>query len=154
MDHNPLLQSIAQQVAPAGQSMAGGSGSDPKLQFSVPCFDVEYQDSQAPTLRYIFFDLPFPELPFKMSFHIVNGWVGSTRQREQEIKILKPDGSIHLSTGKQPLQFVDQNTPFMAVNYFPDIPFDVEGLFQIAVFLEDREVLRYPITVRLAADKN
>lgn len=148
MDHNPFLQSIAQQVA-GGQ----GPGADPKLQFSVPCFEVEYQESQAPTLRYIFYDLPFPELPFKMSFHVVNGWIGSTRQRQQEIKILKPDGSVFVKTGQQPLQFVDENTPFMAVNYFPDMPFETPGLYKIVVFLEEKEVLRYPITVRVVDKK-
>ena len=144
MDHNPILQSIAQQV----DSTSSTDSGDPKLQFSVPCFEVEYQESQAPTLRYIFYDLPFPELPFKMSFHVVNGWIGSVRQRQQEIKIFKPDGSVFIKTGLQPLQFVDQNTPFMAVNYFPDMPFDTEGLYQLAVYLDDKEVIRYPLTVR------
>ncbi len=149
MDHNPILQSIANQVAP----IESGGSSDPKLQFSVPCFEVEYQESQAPTLRYIFYDLPFPELPFKMSFHVVNGWISSKRERQQEIKILKPDGSVFVKTGKQPLQFVDENTPFMAVNYFPDMPFDVPGLYQVVIFLEEKEVLRYPLTVRIADQK-
>lgn len=143
MDHNSFLQSIAQQVAPGGSS-----GGDPKLQFSVPCFEVEYQESHAPTLRYIFYDLPFPSLPFKMSFHIVNGWIGSTRQRHQEVKILKPDGSVFIATKQQPLDFVDENTPFMAVNAFPDLPFDQVGLYQVCVFLEQKEVLRYPLNVR------
>jgi len=145
MDHNPILSNIAQQVAP-GKETTGA----PKLQFSVPCFEVEYQESQAPTLRYIFYDLPFPELPFKMSFHVVNGWIGSKKQRQQEIKIFKPDGSVLLKTGQQPLEFVDENTPFMAVNYFPDLPFENPGLYQMAIFLEETEVLRYPITVRVA----
>lgn len=148
MDHNPILQSIASQVS-------GGAPqtNDPKLQFTVPCFEVEYQESQAPTLRYIFYDLPFPELPFKMSFHVVNGWIGSTVQRQQEIKILKPDGSVFVKTGQQPLQFVDENTPFMAVNFFPDMPFDAPGLYQIVVFLEEKEVIRYPLTVRVVEKK-
>lgn len=149
MDHNPILQGIANQIAPQTST----PNSDPKLQFSVPCFEVEYQESQAPTLRYIFYDLPFPELPFKMSFHLVNGWIGSTRERQQEVKILKPDGSIFIKTGKQPLQFVDENTPFMAVNFFPDMPFDVPGLFQIVTYLEDKEVLRYPLNVRITDQK-
>ncbi len=144
MDQNPLLQSIAAQVDPSLKKDIG----DPRLQFSVPCFEVEYQQSQAPTLRYVFYDLPFPEIPCKMSFHLVNGWIGGTRQRHQEVKLLRPDGSAHLSTGRQPLEFVDENTPFMAINYLPEIPFDVEGLWQVVVSLEDREVMRYPLTVR------
>ncbi len=149
MDQNPILQSIAAQVAP-GQ---GGARKEPRLQFSVPCFEVEYKEAQAPTLRYVFYDLPFPELPFKMSFHIVNGWIGGIQERHQEIKVLRPDGSVHLSTGKQPLQFVNEHTPFMAINYLPDIPFDKEGLFWIVVSLEDTEVIRYPITVRTVERK-
>lgn len=149
MDHNPILQSIAQQVA-AG----GSSGTDPKLQFSIPCFEVEYQDSQAPTLRYIFYDLPFPELPFRMSFYIVNGWIGSTRVRHQEVKILKPDGTQFIATGQQPLEFVEQNTPFMAVNSFPDLPFDQPGFYQIVVSLEQKEVIRYPLNVRVVERKD
>ena len=145
MDHNPILQSIAQQVAP---TQAGGG--DPKLQFSVPCLEVEYQEQRAPSLGFIFYDLPFAELPAKLSFYVVNGWIGSVRHRQQEIKILKPDGSVFLKTNQQPLQFVDQNTPFMAVNFFPDLPFTEVGLYQVAIFLEEREVLRYPLTVRLA----
>ena len=148
MDQNPILQSIAQQVAPGQQA----GTDDPKLQFSVPCFEVDYEESQAPSLRYIFYDLPFPkpfpEEPFKMSFHVVNGWIGSKRQRQQEIKILKPDGSVFVKTGLQPLEFVDENTPFMAVNFFPEMPFDVTGLYHIVVYLEQKEVIRYPLTVR------
>ena len=146
MDQNPLLQSIAQQVAP---SQSIGS-TDPKLQFSVPCFEVEYQDSQAPTLKYIFYDLPFPELPFKMSFHVVNGWIGSKKQRQQEVKILKPDGSVFVQTGQQPLEFVDEHTPFMAVNFFPDMPFQEPGYYNVVVYLEQKEVIRYPLNVRVA----
>lgn len=148
MDHNPFLQSIAQQVAPA---QAGGT--DPKLQFSVPCLEVEYQEQRAPSLGFIFYDLPFGELPSSLSFYVVNGWIGSDRHRQQEIKILKPDGSVFLKTGQQPLQFVDRNTPFMAVNYFPDLPFGELGLYQVVIYLEEKEMLRYPLTVRMAEGK-
>lgn len=147
MDHNPLLQSIAAQVSGGGPAKSG----DPKLQFSVPCFEVEYRDgSRAPSLLYIFYDLPFPELPRKLTFHIVNGWIGSARPRQQEIKILKPDGSEFMKTGQQPLEFVDEYTPFMAVNKFPDIPFSEPGYYYIVVYLEGTEVLRYPLRVRVA----
>lgn len=145
MDQNPFLKSIAQQVT--GESAAE---ADPKLQFSVPCFEVEYQESRAPSLRYIFYELPFPELPFEMNFHVVNGWVGSTVQRQQEIKIFKPDGTLFVKTGQQSLEFVDENTPFMAVNYFPKVPFTEAGVYKLVVYLEETEILSYPLTVRLA----
>lgn len=155
MDQNPILQSIAQQVSGGGKV-----GSDPKLQFSVPCFEVEYKESRAPSLMYIFFDLPFPKLPLDddFHFHIVNGWIlpqgatippGGVYKRQQEIKILKPDGSVFLKSGQQPLEFKDVHVPFMAVNKFPNLPFKEEGYYYIVVYLEEREVLRYPLRVRV-----
>jgi hypothetical protein len=154
MDANDFLKSIAQQVAPQNPTQpaaqTGGSYGigGPKLQFSVPCFEVEYEEQRAPSLKYIFFDLPFPSIPQRLSFHVVNGWIGGTQKAHQMIKILRPDGTVHLETPQQPLEFVDVNTPFLAVNFFPKIPFDAEGLFFIVVYLEDQEVLRYPLTVR------
>jgi hypothetical protein len=164
MDANDFLKSISQQVAPqtpqaptpVPQAVSYGTSnycsSGPKLQFSVPCFEVEYEEQRAPSLKYIFFDLPFPSIPQKLSFHVVNGWIGGTRTIHQMIKILRPDGTVHLETPKQPLEFVDVNTPFLAVNFFPKIPFDAEGHFFIVVHLEDQEVLRYPLTVRTAGE--
>lgn len=152
MDANDFLKNIAQQVAPQPASGGGYTPSGPKLQFSVPCFEVEYEEQRAPSLKYIFFDLPFPSIPQKLSFHIVNGWIGGTDKAHQMMKILRPDGTVHLETGKQPLEFVDVNTPFLAVNYFPSIPFDAEGLWYVVVYFEEQEVLRYPLTVRTVGE--
>lgn len=153
MDANDFLKNIAQQVAPQATGVSSPSGSGGvKLQFSVPCFEVEYEEQRAPSLKYIFFDLPFPSIPQRLSFHVVNGWIGGTAPLHQMIKILRPDGEVHLETPKQPLEFVDANTPFLAVNFFPKIPFDAEGLWQIVVFLEEQEVLRYPLTVRTVGE--
>jgi hypothetical protein len=157
MDANDFLKSIAQQVAPQNAPQAtpaAYSPSGPRLQFSVPCFEVEYEEQRAPSLKYIFFDLPFPSIPQHLSFHVVNGWIGGSKPAHQMIKILRPDGTIHLETPKQPLEFVDVNTPFLAVNFFPKIPFDAEGLFMIVVHLEDQEVLRYPLTVRTVGERS
>ena len=37
----------------------------------------------------------------------------------------------------------------MAVNKFPNLPFDVEGYYYVVVYLEEKEVLRYPLRVRV-----
>ena len=37
----------------------------------------------------------------------------------------------------------------MAVNYFPEMPFSEPGLYYIAVYLEQKEIIRYPLTVRV-----
>lgn len=152
MDANDFLKSIAQQVAPQNAPAAAthpSGGTGPRLQFSVPCFEVEYEQNRAPSLHYIFYDLPFEDLPKRLSFHVVNGWIGGQgKQYHQVISILKPDGQVHLETPRQPLEFQDVNTPFLAINLFPEIPFETEGLYFIVVRLEDQEVLRYPLTVR------
>ena len=148
MDANAFLKSISQQVAPQGASSGGPGGV--KLQFSVPCYEVDYEQKKAPSFQYIFYDLPFPQLPQYVGFHVANGWIGGTGLGlHQVIKILKPDGTVHLETPKQPLEFKDQYTPFMAINRFPEIPFEVEGYYWIVVYLEDQEQVRYPISSRV-----
>lgn len=148
MDANAFLKSISQQVAPQGASSGGPGGV--KLQFSVPCYEVDYEQKKAPSFQYIFYDLPFPQLPQYVGFHVANGWIGGTGLGlHQVIKILKPDGTVHLETPKQPLEFKDQYTPFLAINRFPDIPFETEGYYWIVVYLEDQEQVRYPISSRV-----
>lgn len=150
MDSNPLLQSIAQQVAPG----SGKPASKTKLQFSIPCFDVDYKSGKPPSIYYMFYDLPFPQLPKTLDFNIVNGWIGGQGSGQyQEIIILKPDGSTHLASGQQKLEFQDENTPFMLVNFFPKIPFEVPGPYQISVRLNGQEVIRYPLTVRVVGQQ-
>ncbi len=149
MDANSFLKSISQQVAPQGQAGTSGGTGGAKLQFSIPCYEVDYEQRKAPSFKYIFYDLPFPQLPQYVSFHVANGWIGGKGPGlHQVIKILQPDGSVHLETGRQPLEFVDEHTPFLAINRFPEIPFETVGHYWIVVYLEDQEVLRYPISSR------
>lgn len=149
MDANAFLKSISQQVAPEGGSSPGPNGV--KLQFSIPCYEVEYEERKAPSFRSIFYDLPFPQLPQYVGFHVANGWIGGRPDSglHQVIKMLKPDGSVHLETPRQPLQFRGEHVPFMAINRFPEIPFEVEGYYWIVVYLEEQEVLRYPLSSRV-----
>lgn len=144
MDNRPLTQtSVAPQSSPS-------PGVAPRLQFSIPCSEVDYKSGKAPILHSVFHEVPYPGELTQASFHIVNGWIGGAKGQDwkQEIKILKPDGSVHLASGLQPLEFVDANTPFMAVNFFPDIPFDRPGLYPIVISLNSQEKLRYPLVVR------
>lgn len=150
MDSNPLLQSIAAQVAPQ-PSQGGGAGGSAALQFSLPCFAVDFSPGKAPSIQYIFYELPFPHLPHELEFRVVNGWIGgSGGDLKQELKVLAPDGSVLVTSGPQTLEFVDQNTPRMVITKFSDVNFTAPGLYPIVTFLNGREVMRYPLTVRVA----
>lgn len=131
--------------------MGGGGGAGkPSLQFSVPCLNVKDPDDQPPSFEYLFYELPLPEFPFKASFYIANGWCSGTGTHQQSMKILKPDGNTLVETGLQDVTLKDQNTPFMAVNYFPDLVFEGPGVYKVEVFLGESKVLTYPLTVRKA----
>lgn len=126
------------------------ASSTPKLQFSVPCMKVDYENGKAPVFHEVFWELPHPGQGVQYTFHVANGWIGGAKGQkwQQEIKILKPDGSVHLASGLQPLDFEDAATPFMAINFFPDIPFAKPGLYQVLVSLNGQEAIRYPLVVR------
>ncbi len=131
-----------------GTELGSGSSNRPSLQFSVPCLEVDDQDQKPPTFKYLFYELPFPEFPFKASFFIANGWCSGQGSYSQSMKILKPDGSALVETGQQEVKLTDPNTPFMAVNFFKEIPFEAPGIFRIQVYLGSERVLEYPLTVR------
>lgn len=152
MDSNPLLQSIAAQVAPKSQPAGGSAAGAPALQFSLPCFEVDFQPGKAPSIQYLFYELPFPQLPHDLDFKVANGWVGAAAGQDlkQEVKILGPDGAVLVASGLQPLQFPDANTPHMVVTKFTKVTFSKPGLYPIVTYLNGREMLRYPLTVRTA----
>lgn len=130
----------------------------PSLQFSVPCLAV-VEEKGPPTFQGIFFELPFPQFPFKFpgkGFFVANGWCSGQGRFAQELKILKPDKKTELiKTGKQPFELKEQETPFMAVNLFQDLVFETPGTYYIQISLADEQggiknELEYPLVIRLA----
>ncbi len=130
----------------------------PSLQFSVPCLSVTEKDGP-PSFSSIFFELPFPQFPFKFpgkGFFIANSWCNGQGRFAQEIKIYKPDRKTELiKTGKQPFELKEETTPFMAVNLFQDAVFETPGTYWVETTLADSQgglkvELEYPLVVRLA----
>lgn len=133
-------------------SGGGGSGK-PSLQFSVPCLEVEDEAGKPPSFRYLFYELPLPQFPFKASFYVSNGWCHGQGSFVQTMKILKPNREVLVETGQQPFQLSELTVPFMAVNFFSEIPFEAPGTYWMQVNLDGKTVLEYPLTVRQAQAK-
>lgn len=137
-----------------GGDLGGSSGSGgPSLQFSVPCLEVEDTDGKPPSFKYLFYELPLPEFPFKVDFYVANGWCNGQGKFVQSMQILKPDKSTMVETGDQPFELKESAVPFMAVNFFQGIVFQEAGTYWMRVSLGGRKVLEYPMTVRQAAKK-
>ncbi|MDQ7826465.1 MAG: hypothetical protein RDV48_26925 [Candidatus Eremiobacteraeota bacterium] len=126
----------------------------PSLQFSVPCLEVVEDEKGPPSFSRIFYELPFPEFPFKFpgrGFFIANGWCNGQGNFAQEMKILNPDKkSALIGTGKQPFDLKELETPFMAINLFQDVMFPQPGTYWIQIYLSDELALEYPLVVRKA----
>lgn len=142
----------------SGMPFLGGSFSDapagPSLQFSVPCLEVVEDEKKPPCFNYLFYELPLPSLPYEVSFYVANGWCNGKGQYIQKMQIVKPDKITPLvQTGDQKFELTDANTPFMAVNFFQQIAFPEAGTYYFRIFLGDRKVLEYPMTIRLASKK-
>jgi hypothetical protein len=126
----------------------------PSVQFSVPCLGVQEDEKGPPSFNRIFYELPFPEFPFrfpKPGFFIANGWCAGQGNFVQRMKIVHPDKkAVLIETGKQPFELKEVETPFMAINLFQDVEFKEPGTYWIQVFLDDELKLEYPMVVRQA----
>lgn len=125
----------------------------PSLQFSVPCLAVTEDDKGPPSFNRIFYELPFPEFPFrfpKPGFFIANGWCNGQGNFVQSMKVLTPEKKTLIETGNQPFELKEIETPFMAINLFQDIPFEKPGTYWIQIFLDGEIAVEYAMVVRLA----
>jgi len=124
---------------------------DPSLQFSVMCLDLLEEERKPPTLQYLFYELPFPHLPFRMDrFHVINCWANGQGQFKQSVKILNPEKTkVFIETGEQTFVLEDTYTPQLMINVFADLEFQQEGHYWVQSFLNDRLILEYPLTVRV-----
>jgi hypothetical protein len=125
----------------------------PSLQFSVPCLAVTEDDKGPPSFNRIFYELPFPEFPFrfpKPGFFIANGWCNGQGNFVQSMRILTPEKKVLIETGNQPFELKEVETPFMAINLFQDLPFEKPGTYWIHIYLDGELAVEYPMVVRLA----
>lgn len=120
----------------------------PSLQFSVPCLNIPEDEKMPPTFQHIFYELPSPEFPFRLDFFLANGWCNGTGSHSQEVRILKPDGTVLVQTGVQPFQLKSQTEPFMVVNRFEGVTFEAPGVYRFQVSLDGGLELEYPLDVR------
>lgn len=126
----------------------------PFLQYSVPSLEVFIDErGWAPSFNRIFYELPFPEFPFKFpgkGFFIANGWCNGEGTFTQKMKILTPNKEkVLIDSGSKTFELKNPDTPFVGVNFFQDVVFEKPGLYWIQVFLNEELVLEYPMIVRM-----
>jgi hypothetical protein len=127
----------------------------PSLQFSIPCLEVDESGNKPPSFKYIFYELPFPEFPIKSpNFFINNGWCYGLGPHTERTKILKPDKKTVLTDTKDhEFMLEDDETPFMAINMYQEIVFPEPGTYWVQVFLDNQQVIQYPLPIRQANAK-
>lgn len=118
-----------------------------KLLYSVPSLGID--DSKGPpTFVFVTYEIPLHEYPYSFpedaGFFISNGWMGQPGQHQQRIELLDPQGVLLVDTGLRDLGIVDDR-PYMAITYFQGITFPAPGTYRVRVWLDDREVLSYPL---------
>ncbi|MCL5054474.1 MAG: hypothetical protein M1169_00810 [Firmicutes bacterium] len=123
----------------------------PSLQFSVMCLDLLEEEQRPPTLQYLFYELPFPQLPFRMDkFHVINAWANGSGNFSQSVKILDPTRTkTFVETGEQTFSLEDTYTPQLMINVFAELEFQEEGHYWVQNYLNNQLVLEYPLTIRL-----
>ncbi len=118
----------------------------PSLQFSVPCLSIP--EGPLPTFENVFYELPSPQFPMKVSFFLANGWCSGQGDFEQEVRVLTPAGQALVQTGPQRFNLPHERQPYMVVNNFQNLVFDAPGVYRIQVTLDGMPVLDYPMEIR------
>ena len=130
----------------------GASPNRPRLQFTVPCLNVD--DSKGPpSFNFVFYEMPFPEFPFQFpdgqGFYVANGWCNGKGDHVQRMKILDPSKQkVLVDTGDQPFSLKTSEEPFMAVNFISGMKFEAPGTYWIRVLLDNQVAIEYPMPVR------
>ena len=126
----------------------------PYLQYSVPSLEVFIDErGWLPSFNRIFYELPFPEFPFKFpgkGFFVANGWSNGEGTFTQKIKILGPDHqTVIVDSGSKTFELKNADIAFVGVNFLQEVQFEKPGIYWIQVLLNEELLLEYPMTVRL-----
>ena len=123
-----------------------------QLLYSVPSLGLD--DSKGPpSFVFVTHEIPLHEFPYSFpedaGFFVTNGWLGQPGGHTQRIELYAPDGKLLAETGDRELGLVDER-PYMAITYFMGVTFEVPGKYELRVFTNGEEVLRYPLYITQA----
>ncbi len=123
-----------------------------QLLYSVPSLGLD--DSKGPpSFVFVTHEIPLHEFPYSFpedaGFFVTNGWMGQPGQHTQRIELYSPDAKLLAETGDRELGLADER-PYMAITYFMGVTFETPGRYEIRVFNNNHEVLRYPLFITQA----
>lgn len=133
-----------------------GDELEPILLYSVPSLGID--DSKGPpTFVFVTYEIPLSEFPYSFpedaGFFITNGWLGRPDKHRQDIKIFDPKGALLVETGERILDIVDSK-PYMAITYFMGLTFKQPGQYSVKIYLNEDELLTYPLFITQAPAEN
>ncbi|MGI6086709.1 MAG: DUF6941 family protein [Kiritimatiellia bacterium] len=124
----------------------------PDLQCSVICDDVRQENNGKFILIGLFDFITASRLP--MSFPrvcVVNRWCGGVGEFRQLTRIVKPDQSTVLVSGREiPIKLRSIESTMTNVEFFVNLNFPEPGAYWMEILLENELRLRYPLRVALA----
>ena len=125
--------------------------ANPTLLYSIPSLGLD--DSKGPpSLVFVTYELPLHEFPYSFpedaGFFVSNGWLGRPGSYQQRIELSDPQGELIAETGNREIVLVD-DMPYMAITYLMGLTFASAGRHRVKVFLNDQEILSYPLSLVL-----
>ncbi len=123
-----------------------------QLLYSVPSLGLD--DSKGPpSFVFVTHEIPLHEFPYSFpddaGFFVTNGWLGQPGEHTQRIELYSPEGKLLAETGDRELGLVDER-PYMAITYFMGVTFEAPGKYELRVFTNGEEVLRFPLYITQA----
>ena len=124
----------------------------PDLQFSVVCDDVRQEHNGKFILIGLFDFISGPQLPLNFPrVCVVNRWCGGDGEFRQLTRIVKPDQSTVLVSGREiPIKLPSIEATMTNLEFFVNLNFPEPGAYWVEILLENELRLRYPLRVALA----
>jgi len=124
----------------------------PDLQSCLLCDDVRQERNGKFMLIGLFDAIAAQKLPIIYpKLFLVSRWCSGEGEHIQRSRILKPDQSTHLVTGKDiPVRLPHPEATATNVEVFLNVSFDEPGTYWVEVLLGDDMKLRYPLRVTKA----
>lgn len=125
----------------------------PDLQSSLLCDDVRQEVNGKFILIGLFHAIGSNQFPLRYPrLCVVNRWCSGEGTFTQTTRILKPDRSTPLLTGKNlPVQLQDQASTVTNVELFLNVNFEEPGVYWFEILLENQLKLSYPLRVAKVA---
>lgn len=127
-----------------------------QLLYSIPSLGFD-ESNGPPTIVFATHQIIVESLPYSFKgesgFFITNGWLGPLGRYRQRIELFTPTGEPLVESGQRLIEIERDDLPYTVVTRFIGVTFFYAGAYTVAVSVDDRYQVSYPLHIISPNDK-